>query len=349
MFSPIITQDIEIICKELGNDLYQCEGKNILITGASGMLASYLVFTLLHANARLFNKPAQIYLITRSGKEKFGRNKNIHYLAVDIVKEKPQVKNIHYIIHAASKAAPKLYKNSKIDTLNTNILGLYNVLSLCTAKTKSFLFFSSAEIYGSPKGDKPISEDYVGMTDHLNDRSCYVEGKRAGETICMNYFWEKKLPIKIARIFHTFGPGLNLDDGRVFSDFIRMGQERKDILIQGDPTLQRSMLYVADAAIMFFKILLSDKNGEVYNVGSEKNNVSIKKFADIVRDEFNHVSEKKIHVVIKKDLKNLYFKYAVATIRPSLRKFKREFGYVPKTSVKHIVENTITYLLQTSH
>ncbi len=342
MFEKIIDEDVKDILKEIGPEIHKFESSNVLITGASGMLASYLVYTLLYANKYLFKKPAQLYLLTRQGKEKFGIDKNIHYLQTDITQEKPKMSTVHYIVHAASKAAPKLYQENKIDTLNTNILGLYNILSLCSTKTKSVLFFSSAEIYGSVS-DKPVEESYVGLTDHLNQRSCYVEGKRAGETICINYFWEKQIPVKIARIFHTFGPGLNINDGRVFSDFIKFAMGEKNIVIQGDPSLKRSLLYVADAAIMFFKILLGDKNGEVYNVGSEKNNVSVKEFANIVAQEANKMNKKKITVLLKQDKTNNYYKNAARAIRPSLRKFKKDFHYSPDTSVEEAVQKTLFY------
>lgn len=346
MFHSIIKQDVTDIVDEIGSDLHKLEGMNILITGASGMLASYIVYLLLYANEKLFKKPAHLYLISRSKKEKFGRNKYIHYLTLDIAKAKPDVTNVHYIIHAASKAAPKLYEKNMIDTLNTNILGLYNVLALCSASTKSVLFFSSAEIYGSPSDNKAITEEYLGTIDHLNQRSCYVEAKKVCETICLNYFREKNIPVKIARIFHTFGPGINLDDGRVFSDFIRYGLQRNDIQILGDPTLLRSMLYVKDATIMFVKILLSDRNGEVYNVGSQKNIVSIKEFARIVCKTFNAVYKEKIRVKIKKDKNNTYFKNAVKCIKPSLEKFKRDFGYQPTSTIEEAAQRTIRYFLE---
>src|SRR3989344_7298961 len=197
MLNHIIQEDCKSVAGELGKDIYKLEGANILITGAFGMLASYLVYLLMYANENIFKKPAQLYLVTRSKKKKFGSNKNLHYLSLDITKEKPSVTNMHYIIHAASKAAPKLYEENMIDTLNSNILGLYNLLAICNKNTRSFLFFSSAEIYGSV--GKAVDEGYIGTVDHLSPRSCYVEAKKVCETICMNYFREKNIPVKIVR------------------------------------------------------------------------------------------------------------------------------------------------------
>lgn len=345
MIHPIIENDIKFILKDVGRAISQLEGKKILITGASGMLASYLVYTLLYANTHLFHRPAKLYLVIRRGGEPFGKNQNIHYLNIDIAKQSLKEKGFHYIIHAASKAAPKLYMEEMIDTLNSNILGLYNILKICDKNLKSLLYISSGEVYGTPKNNEPIDETYVGIIDHLNKRSCYVEGKRASETICMNYFWEMKIPVKIARLFHTFGPGLNLNDGRVFSDFIKFGLERKDIAILGDKDIKRPLLYIGDATTMLFKLLLSNQNGLIFNVANERNVISIKKFAQIVCNYFNQKYDKKIGVVIDDKKTISYYKYAIKTIKPNIDKFKKFFSYEPKTDVTEAVKKTIDYYL----
>lgn len=342
--TKIIEQDIINIASFLQHDLSQLAGKNILITGASGMIGSYITSVFIYSNEHFLKKPAQIYVLTRNHNKKFGTKKYIHYVYADITK-KLSLPPMHYLVHAASKAAPKLYTNNMIDTLNTNILGTYSLLNLCNADTKSFLNISSAEIYGNAS-DAPVEETFIGTVDHINKRSCYVEAKRASETIAINYFWEKNVPIKIARLFHTFGPGVNLSDGRVFSDFLRFGLEKKDILIQGDPTVRRSMLYVKDAIMMLLKILLSKHNGEVYNVGHETNVVSIKEFADIVCSTYNQFYKDKIAVVEKKDKKNLYFAHAVQSIQPSIAKFKKDFGFVPKTDIQEAVKRTVAHFLE---
>lgn len=344
--NKIIDQDLKEIIKETGLKLLQLEGKKVLITGASGMLASYLVRTLIFANQTIFKKPVQLYLVMRKKTFPFGREKFLHYLFLDISKESPKVKGIDYIIHAASKAAPKIYLQNSIDTLNSNILGLYNLLKICNSKTKSFLFFSSGEIYGQLEFDQPVNEQTIGVIDHLNKRSCYVEAKRVCETICLNYFWEKKLPVKIVRIFHTFGPGLNLNDGRVFSDFIRDGLLKKDIQILGDKTIKRPILYIKDATIMFLKILLSDKNGEVYNISNSNNIVSVGDFAHLVCDNFNQRYDKKLKVKELNAPNTAYYQYAVKSIIPDTKKFINEFHYQPTTNINTAISRTIDFLME---
>lgn len=347
MQSQIIEEDIKEICVFANKTLNKLEGKNILISGATSMLGSYLVYTLLYANRSLFSHPVKLSLITRK-KKPFGDDSNIHYVMSDLAREPLNIESPDYIIHAASPAAPKLYMKQMIDTMNINILGLYNVLSLVKKNTKGILFFSSGEIYGDT-GKKMIDETYQGTTDHLNSRSCYVEAKKAGETICMNYYWEKKLPIKIARIFHTFGPGLNLSDGRMFSDFLSAGLTGKSIMIKGNSRSERPILYIKDATVMFLKILTGSKNGQVYNVANDKNIVTVESFANIVSEVIARKTKKKITIKFSEKGDVSYYKNAVASVRPSIEKFKRDFNYTPKTSIVEAVERTVDYLLTTKN
>lgn len=343
--NAIIEKDMKDIFLVVKDRIRVLENKNVLITGASGMLASYLVYAFIYANKFILKKPVKLYLVTRNKGNIFKKEKNIYLINADVSKKIPDVPPPNFIVHAASKAAPKIYFNNKIDTLSTNILGVYNLLNLATKGLESFLYFSSGEVYGNPPAGKPIVETYIGQVDHLNERSCYTEGKRAGETICKNYFWERGLPVKIARIFHTFGPGLNLDDGRIFSDFIKNGLEKKNISIKGDGSIKRPLLYLGDATIMFLLLLLSDKNGEVYNVANDKNIVSVEKFANIVCREFNNYYRKKLIVEINKNRGKTFYKHAIKAQKPDISKFKKEFIYSPKTTVEEAVSKTVAYYL----
>lgn len=340
---PVVKDDVEEIVRITKNELLLLENKHIVITGSLGMLGKYLMYTFLYMNEHLLKRPAKFHVIVRNKNYFFGKDKNIDYIVCNIAKETPSTKQAHYILHAASKSAPRIYTKHKTDTLNTNILGIYNLLKICNKNTKSILYFSSAEIYGSPKENMPVDENYIGTFDHLNNRSCYVEGKRAAETICMNYFFEKNIPVKIVRLFHTFGPGLNLHDGRAFSDFIKFGLHYKDIAIHGDGNLKRSYLYTKDATIMIIKIFLSNKNGEIFNVGNDKNVVSVEELALIICKIFNQMHKKKIRLVFRKK-NNPYYSNAVKSIIPNIEKFKRYFSYTPDTDLETALRKTIQYL-----
>jgi nucleoside-diphosphate-sugar epimerase len=160
---------------------------------------------------------------------------------------------------------------------------LYNLLALPLEGLESFLYYSTAEMYGNPSPENiPTKENYIYPTNHLSERSCYVESKKFGETLCMNYFYENSLPVKMIRPFHVFGPGIDLNDGRVFSDFIANILHSEDIIIKSDGQATRSFCYLADALDMTLKTLVSGRNGTAYNIGNPSNEISIKNLANLL-------------------------------------------------------------------
>lgn len=345
---PIIAADIEEVVQNIRTDIHKLEGKNILITGASGMLARYLAYTISYANENFFKKKTHVYLLTRTGKPIMGESAFIHNIKSDVSKVLPKFPPMHFIIHAASKAAPKIYTQNMLDTFETNVEGMRNVLALSGKKTESILYLSSAEIYGQPESTIPIKESYIGKTDHLNDRACYVEGKKAAETLCEIYFTEKKTPVKIARILHTFGPGLNLDDGRAFSDFIRDGITSNVITIRGNKKIMRPYLYISDATIMLLKILLSGENGEVYNVSAEKNYISVFELASIIKQSVRNNGKKIVTIKSSAD-KNRVYKNAPTAMRLDVSKVKKALHFAPYVTVEEGMDRTIRYFLSLHH
>jgi nucleoside-diphosphate-sugar epimerase len=345
---PIIAADIDEVIRNSHIELHKLEGKNILITGASGMLARYIVYTIAFANEHLFKKKAHLYLLTRSGITFMKPSAHIHNIKCDVSQKIPKLPPLHFIIHAASKAAPKIYTQHMRDTFETNILGMRNIMKLSSSTTESILFLSSAEIYGQTDSSERIKESYIGKTDHLNDRACYVEGKKAAETLCKIYFTEKKVPVKIARILHTFGPGLNLDDGRVFSDFIRDGLKSQKIDIRGNKKLMRPYLYISDATILFLKILLVGESGEVYNVSTDKNYITVWQLAKIVKQALQRNGMKKISINNVLDKTNVY-KHAPSAMRLNISKVKNQLHFVPLVTVEDGIERTVRYFLSQQH
>ncbi|MFA6081587.1 MAG: NAD-dependent epimerase/dehydratase family protein [Patescibacteria group bacterium] len=339
--NKILKEDIEEIISRIKVESKRLKNSRILVTGASGMLAKYIVFTLIELNKSILNNSLTIYLLSRHECSSiYGSDKNIKYLIQDVSEPLPNIKKLDFIIHAASKAAPKIYLANKIDTLKTNILGLFNILDLVTEDTKSILYFSSGEVYGLINSSGKIKEDKICYTDHLSDRSSYAEAKKTCETICMNYYNEKTFPINIVRLFHTFGPGLNIEDGRVFSDFIKDAIHGKDIVIKGDPDLVRPLLYIKDATIMFFKILLSKKSGEIYNIANPKNLITVKEMAKLTSEAVYQITKRKVSVVYTKE-NSRHYKGAEKIVKPDIKKFIGEFKYIPNTTAKKAFLRTI--------
>lgn len=344
--NEIIKEDIKEVISIIKDDCKKLKNSRILITGANGMLAQYMVLTLIELNKKILKNSLTMYLLSRKDCSSFyGKKENIKYIIQDVSLPIPKINKFNFIIHAASKAAPKIYLENKIDTLRSNILGLFNILDLVTKDTKSILYFSSGEVYGLIDSKKKIKEDKICFTDHLSDRSSYAEAKKICETVCLNYYRENKYPINIVRLFHTFGPGLNIKDGRVFSDFVKNAIEEKPIDIKGDPNLKRPLLYIKDATIMFFKILLDDKFGEIYNIGNPKNLISVKKMAQYSSESINKLKGLKIPVIISKRNIN-YYKGALKNINPDINKFIKKFRFTPKTTAKEAFLRTISSYLK---
>ena len=143
---------------------------------------------------------------------------------------------IHFIVHAASQASPKYYGTDPVGTLSANVLGTYHLLNLAaTHRVEAFLFFSSGEVYGQVAPERiPIRETDYGYLDPTDVRSCYGESKRMGETMCVAWAHQFGVPAKIVRPFHTYGPGMRLDDGRVFADFVADIVHDRDIVLKSD-------------------------------------------------------------------------------------------------------------------
>jgi len=279
-------------------------GKTILITGGNGFLPAYMVETLLLLNKSILgHNPVKVFLVVRNKKhteerfKDFVDDKNLNILIQDVSNEIKISQNIDFIIHAASPASPKYFNIDPLGVSLPNILGTKNTLSLAVKNNiDGYLYFSSGEVYGETKKGEMISENSYGYLDPISIRSCYGESKRMGENLCISYGHKYNIPIKIVRPFHTYGPGMKLDDGRVFADFVRNIVMDENIEMKSDGNAVRSFCYISDATIAFFKILLEGKNNNAYNMSNPTQSVSIKELAEILIDLF---PEKKLKVIYK--------------------------------------------------
>jgi nucleoside-diphosphate-sugar epimerase len=150
-------------------------------------------------------------------------------------------------------------------------------------KVESFLYFSSGEVYGqTPLSAPPAKETDYGYVDILNVRSCYAESKRAAETLGVCYWVQHGVPCKIARPFHTYGPGMALDDGRVYADFVADVVARRNITLKSDGRAVRAFCYLSDAVRGFFTVLFHGIPGQAYNVGNPEGALSILELSELL-------------------------------------------------------------------
>lgn len=345
MESNVIKEDLKYIT---GYNLKwdEFDGKTILITGANGMLASYIVKTFLYLNKNKLKNKCKVIGIVRNmekAKLKFAdylEDIRLELIAQDVCNDIKISEKIDYIIHAASQASPKYYRKDPVGTLNANVLGTNNILKLAhEKKVKSVLFFSSGDVYGKvPQNKIPIEENQYGFIDLSDVRSCYGESKRLGEIMCISWFKQYDVPVKIARVFHTYGPGMELNDGRVFADFINDILNNKDICLNSDGTATRAFCYISDATIGFLLLLLNGVNGEAYNLGNDECEISILDLANLLVDLF---SDKQLKVI--KDSRNTdknYIKSPIQRSCPNVKKIKL-LGWKPKISIEDGFKRTI--------
>lgn len=298
--NPIILEDMEEIYSR--NIKWEAIfNKRVMITGAYGMLASYAVFMLIYLNEK-YNASIEILALGRDeqkAKQRFGNFFNkpyFHFIKSDLKKIPECGIFPDYIIHAASFASSQYYAANSVDTVIPNSIGTYNLLTSCIkSPIKSMLFLSSGEVYGN--SDKSIvGENDFGKSDPMQIRFCYGESKRMGECLCKCFYQQYGIPVKIARLAHTYGPTMDIvNDKRVFAEFVGNAVRGENIVIKSDGKSKRQFCYLADAVSAFYKILIDGNNGEAYNISNMSEYISILQLAEIITTLF---PERKMSIVM---------------------------------------------------
>lgn len=303
MTNLIIKEDLKFITDE--NIPWQdFNNKSVLITGASGMIPAYMVKTLMCLNQKGYN--IKIYALVRNKQyaeeifEEYLNSKNFELIVQDVTTPIEIEGDLDYIIHGASKASAKYFKQDPTDIIKSNVFGTYNCLELARKKNvKGFLLISSGAVYGEVEPEKiPLKEDDYGYLNPLETSSCYGESKRISENMCACWHYQYGIPTKIVRPYHVYGPGIKLDDGRIFADFTKNVLNGEDIVLTSDGTVSRSFCYLSDATRAFFTVLLKGKSCEAYNVGDTDCEISMKDLANMVVSLF---PEKNLKVMTKQD------------------------------------------------
>lgn len=283
-------EDIQYVAG-LKLDWEKLRNKSIVITGASGLIGSFLVDVLLEVESRL-KLNCQIYALGRNeakAKNRFSeiwKRPEFQFVACDVNKSLDYVPAADYILHLASNTHPVAYATDPVGTITTNIIGLYNMLNLAVKKkTIRFVFASSNEIYGENRGDvEKFDEQYCGYIDCNTMRAGYPESKRCGEALCQAYLKQKGLDIVIPRLTRSYGPTLLDSDTKALSQFLHKGIARENIILKSTGTQYFSYTYVADAVSGLLTVLLAGIRGEAYNIADEKSDIMLKDLAKIIAD-----------------------------------------------------------------
>lgn len=287
---------LALLDKSISNfpDWNQLEGKTFLISGVSGMLGSFLADMIMRYNESLPN-------VCRCGVIGIGRNRTaaaerfgnwsnreeFTFIEHDVSTPLEHLPvEPDYWIHAASNANPIYYAKDPVGTLLANVQGTKNLLD-CGLKhgMKRFLFISSGEVYGQPNANMDdFAEDYCGPLDLSSSRSCYPEGKRAGEILCQSYISQYGVDAAIARPCHLFGPTMTRGDHRSVSEFLWNAVDGRDIVMKSAGLIERSHCYIADAAQALLIILLKGECGRTYNIADQRHHMCIRDFAYLVAE-----------------------------------------------------------------
>lgn len=283
----IIDEDIEqvIADRSLFEPYFDA---TILITGASGMIAGYLVDTILAANAR-YELGLRIVALVRNkerARNRFHRhhkNDSLTFLAQDVISPISSDFRFDFVIHAASAASPKQYCKYPVETIAANAQATDLLLRRCLDdKARQFLFISSAEIYGSIPGGNKVTENEFGSVDPMQLRACYAESKRLGETLCAAYVAQHGLCAKVVRPFHVYGPGMKLDDGRIFADLIADYLKGNVLKLDSDGSAVRAYCYLPDAVRGMLTVMVKGNSGIAYNIGNDDATMSVMELAQMI-------------------------------------------------------------------
>jgi UDP-glucuronate decarboxylase len=344
----VVRDDLETLCDTLTGELDQMAGKPLLITGGAGFLGYYLVQTITAFNANAeknrrirltvfdnFSRGLPGWLSSLRGQD------GIDIVAHDLRHPLPDLKEeFAYVVHGASIASPTYYRKDPIATMDSNVNGLRTLLDYALGQKQKgqalegFLFFSSSEIYGDPEpAFIPTDETYAGRVSCTGPRACYDEGKRYGETLCVNFARQHGIAVKQARPFNNYGPGLKITDGRLIPDFARDILAGRDIVMLSDGSPTRTFCYSADSVAGYFKVLVRGRPGEGYNIGTDKPEISVADLAQemiaIAKDLFGYSGK-----VVRRESQDGDYLIDNPNRRcPVIEKARKELDYEPRVQL----------------
>jgi len=303
--------------------------KRVLVTGGAGFIGSGLCERLLGEGHHVICLD-NFFTGTRENIEPLLPNLNFELIRHDITQ--PIFLEVDWVFNLACPASPVHYQYNPIKTLKTSIMGTMHMLGLAKRVKARILHASTSEVYGDPVVH-PQTEDYWGNVNPIGIRSCYDEGKRAAETLMMDYKREQNVDSKIVRIFNTYGPNMRADDGRVVSNFIVQALTGEDITIYGDGTQTRSFCYVDDLVDVLMLMMEKDGFTGPVNTGNPVE-FTILELAEKVVAMTNSTSKLVFKPLPQDD---------PTQRKPDISLAKKELGWDPKIKLEEGLNKTIPY------
>ena len=304
---------------------------NIVITGGSGFVGSYLC-------EKLINDGHKIIVIdnlltgSTDNVNNLLDNKNFSFIEHDVQDHIEIEDKVDYVLHFASAASPKAYTEHPVNTLKAGSVGTINTLGLAKKHSAEYLLASTSEVYGDPL-ISPQNEEYWGNVNPNGERSMYDEAKRFAEAAVATYSRSYGLKTKIVRIFNTYGPRMQLNDGRVVTNFIVQALRNENITIYGDGSQTRSFSYVEDTVAGIISLMNSTEY-DVFNIGNP-NEMTVGQLAEKIIELTDSTSEIKYLELPNDDPKQR---------KPDITKAKTKLNWEPKVNLEEGLTKTITWV-----
>lgn len=279
--------NISLILSDIDGDYFR--GKSILVTGGAGFIGSWISEALLTMGAKVTILD-NLSTGNLNNIINFRKSENFRFINADVSSFKINEK-FDYIIHAASIPSPEMYIEKPVDTMLPSSVGMLNILEAGRRYNSRILYISTSEVYGD-SDVIPTPESYWGRVNPLGVRSCYDESKRFGEALCMAYYRQYDIDVRIARLFNTYGPRMDTDAtyARVIPRFIIQALKNIEITVHGDGSQTRSFCYITDAANALLRLLTIDKSiDNVFNIGGQ-DEVKIIDLARLIKELTNSPS-----------------------------------------------------------
>jgi UDP-glucuronate decarboxylase len=356
MTNTIVREDMETIFRSLSSaEKEKLHNSTVLVTGAGGFLGFYFMqFFVRFANHLQLKKVIVLENFITGNRDWLQaleeahpdfitlHNFNVIHDRIDAI---PGADHADFIIHLASIASPSFYRKYPIETVDANVTGLRKLLDFYAHRTiKGFLFFSSSEVYGDPLPDHiPTREEYRGNVATIGPRACYDEAKRFGETLCYLFAEQYSLPISIVRPFNNYGPGMNIDDKRLPADLAKAVLEGCDLVLHSDGNPTRTFCYIADAITGYLKVLLSGRF-DVFNIGMDQPEVSVRDFAEFFRDAGKKLFGYQGEIRFMPSAEQAYLTDNPSRRCPDISKARTLLGFNPVVTVHEGIERYLLFL-----
>ena len=344
MTGKLLAEDIDLIARSIP-DPEKLRGASVLVTGASGLIGSIAVRSLVAAD-RLFGLGLTIYALARDRQRlerAAGPETGTLRFAVSPVEADPlPCPPADYVLHCAAPTASDYFCKKPVETAGTILHGTENILKqvLRDGRTKKIVFLSSIEVYGRITEKIRVTEACQGPIDPLNVRSSYPMAKRMAECLCKSYCEEYRVPVVIARLTQTFGPGIAASDNRVFVQFAKSVMTGSDIVLHTDGRSAKPYIYTTDAITALFYLLLRGESGTAYNVANEATFCTVREMAELV----SRLGEKPVSVSFDKGKGGIYPPDSFLDLDCSRL---RALGWRPEKGLETMYRRLMGYIAET--